>query len=378
MSSAAASPALPARRLDLVIKHLGDGRYVVKDPRGEIPIYELGAEESFLLGQLDGRRSAMEVRAAFEERFTTPLAAEDLDAFLEMVEQQKLLDLPAAAIPLLSPTPAVARPGATDSTSHRNVLYWRKAVLDPDRLLTWLAPRLAFCWTVPAFAVSLLCIITATCILWANRAEVADGLGSVLRWETAVVVWLTVMTVTTLHEFAHGLTCKHFGGEVHEMGVLFIFFMPCLYCNVSDAWLMPERSRRLWITFAGGYFELFVWSLSVLVWRVTLPGTHVNFLAFVVLSTCGVQTLFNFNPLLKLDGYYLLSDWWRTPNLQQCSAVLPDGAPAVLALGGAPRPESENDARHLLFYGLVSLLYQVAFLTIVLVGITRLQSQQFG
>jgi hypothetical protein len=244
MSSATASPALPARRLDLVIKHLGDGRSVVKDPRART-YYELGAEESFLLGQLDGCRGAAEVRAAFEERFTTPLAAEDLDAFLEMVEQQGLLDLPAAATPPLSPPPPVARPGAPDPTSRWNVLYWRKAVLDPDRLLTWLAPRLAFCWTAPAFAVSLLCIIAATGILWANRAEVADGLGSVLRWETVVVVWLTVMTVTTLHEFAHGLTCKHFGGEVHEMGVLFIFFMPCLYCNVSDAWLMPERSRRL-------------------------------------------------------------------------------------------------------------------------------------
>ena len=320
MSSATTSPALPARRLDLVIKHLGDGRYVVKDPRSQA-YYELGAEESFLLGQLDGRRGAAEARSAFEERFTTPLAAEDLDDFLQMVEQQGLLDIPAATTSIPYPRPAVAQRGASDRTSHSSVLYWRKALFDPDRLLTWLAPRLAFCWTAPAFAVSLLCIITATGILWANRVEVADGLGSLLRWETAVVVWLTVVIVTTLHEFAHGLTCKHFGGEVHEMGVLLILFMPCLYCNVSDAWLMPERSRRLWITFAGAYFELFLWSLSALVWRVTLPGTHLNFLAFVVLGTCGVQTLFNFNPLLKLDGYYLLSDWWGIRNLQQRSAA---------------------------------------------------------
>jgi multidrug resistance efflux pump len=376
MSAATASPALPARRLDLVIKHVGDGRFVVKDPRART-YYELGAEESFLLGQLDGRRGAAEVRAAFEERFSTPLATEDLDAFLETIERQGLLELPAAATPLRSPTPAVAQHGAPDQTSHSSVLYWRKALIDPDRLLTWLAPRLAFCWTAPAFAASLLCIIAATGILWASRAEAANGFGSVLRWETAVVVWLTVLTVTTLHEFAHGLTCKHFGGEVHEMGLIFIFFMPCLYCNVSDAWLMPERSRRLWITFAGGYFELFLWSLSVLIWRVTLPGTHVNFLAFVVLSTCGVQTLFNFNPLMKLDGYYLLSDWWGIPNLQQRSAAYLT-AHLRCWLWGAPRPESENDARHLLFYGLVSILYQVAFLTIFLVGITQLQTQRVG
>jgi multidrug resistance efflux pump len=376
MSSATASPALPARRLDLVIKHVGDGRSVVKDPRAQT-YFELGAEESFLLDQLDGRRGAAEVQAAFEDRFTTPLAAEDLDAFLEMVEQQKLLDLPAAAGPLPSPTPAVARPGVPDHAGRGNLLYWRKAVLDPDRLLTWLAPRLAFCWTTPAFAVSLLCIIAATGVLWANRADVADGLGDVLRWETAAVVWLTVMTVATLHEFAHGLTCKHFGGEVHEMGVLFMFFMPCLYCNVSDAWLMPERSRRLWITFAGGYFQLFLWSLSVFVWRVTLPGTHVNFLAFVVLSTCGVQTLVNFNPLMKLDGYYLLSDWWGIPNLQQRSAAYLT-ADVRHWLWGGPRPQADDDAGRLLFYGFVSLLYQVAFLAIILVGTARVQSSPFG
>ena len=376
MSSAAASPTLPARRLDLLIKHLGDGRFVVKDPRAQT-YYELGAEESFLLTQLDGRRRAAEVRAAFEERFSTPLAAEDLDAFLEMVEQQGLLDLQAAVTPLLSPSPTPARRGAPDETSRSSVLYWRKSILDPDRLLTWLAPRLAFCWTAPAFAFSVLCIITATGILWANRAEVADGLGNALRWETAVVVWLTVMVVTTLHEFAHGLTCKHFGGEVHEMGVLMMFFIPCLYCNVSDAWLIPERSRRLWITFAGGYFELFLWSLSVLVWRVTLPGTHVNFLAFVVLSACGVQTLFNFNPLLKLDGYYLLSDWWGIPNLQQRSVAYVK-ARARRLLWGSPLPEAEEDAWQLSMYGFVSFLYQVVFLTIVSVGMTRFQTLQFG
>ena len=376
MSSTATSPALPARRLDLVIKHVGDGRHVVKDPRAR-SFYELGAEESFLLTQLDGRRGAAEVRAAFEERFSTPLDAEDLDAFLEMVEQQGLLDLPADTAEPPTPDPAGARRGGPDPTSHSSLLYWRRTILDPDRLLTWLAPRLAFCWTAPAFAASLLGIIAATGILWANQSEVADGLGSVLRWETAAVAWLTVVIVTALHEFAHGLTCKHFGGEVHEMGVLFMFFMPCLYCNVSDAWLMPERSRRLWITFAGGYFELFLWSLSVLVWRVTLPGTHVNFLAFVVLSTCGVLTLFNFNPLLKLDGYYLLSDWWGISNLQQRSTAYLM-AQVRCWLWGGQRPEAVHDARRLLLYGCVSLLYQVLFLTIMLVAITRLQSQRFG
>ena len=165
------------------------------------------------------------------------------------------------------------------------------------------------------------------------------------------------MAVTTLHEFAHGLTCKRHGGEVHEVGFLMLLLMPCFYCNVSDAWLFREKSKRLWVTFAGGYFELFLWALAVFAWRLTMPDTLVNRLAFLVLSVCGVQTLFNFNPLIKLDGYYLLSDWLEVPNLQQRALGHFKGWLRAAALGrGRGRP-TEPRGRLLLAYGLVSLLY---------------------
>src|SRR5205085_829876 len=184
---------------------------------------------------------------------------------------------------------------------------------------------------------------------------------SSLRWETVLLAWLALLFVTTCHEFAHGLTCKRHGGEVHEVGFLMIFFMPCFYCNVSDAWLFQEKSKRLWVTLAGGYFELFLWALAVFVWRLTTPDSLVNYVAFVVLSACGVQTLFNFNPLLKLDGYYLLSDWVEVPNLQQRSAAHVKAWLRRL-LWGAGRPEPEPHGRVLLAYGLVSGLYSLGFL----------------
>ena len=83
------------------------------------------------------------------------------------------------------------------------------------------------------------------------------------------------------------------------------------------AWLFPEKSRRLWVTFAGAYFEIFLWALATLAWRVTEPWTPLNHLALVVMATSGIKTLFNLNPLIKLDGYYLLSDWLEIPNLRQ-------------------------------------------------------------
>ena len=202
-------------------------------------------------------------------------------------------------------------------------------------------------------------------LVWTNRQELAGNFLGVLRWETVAVGWTALFVVTLLHECAHGLTCKHYGGEVHEIGFLLLFLMPCFYCNVSDAWLFRERSKRLWVTFAGGYFELFLWSLAVFAWRLTAPGTLVNYLAFVVLSVCGVQTLFNFNPLLKLDGYYLLSDWLEVPNLHQRGHdYFKEHVRRLLWGATAPTPEPRGGL--LRGYGLASWIFSLAFLVAVL------------
>src|SRR5262249_25018265 len=145
----------------------------------------------------------------------------------------------------------------------------------------------------------------------------------------------------------------------------------------SDAWLFREKSRRLWVTFAGGYFELFLWALAVFAWRLTLPGTPVNSVAFVVLSVGGVQTLFNFNPLLKLDGYYLLSDGLEVPNLQQRALDSFKGRLRWL-LWGAPPPEREPRGRLLLSFGLATWLYSLIFLALMLAGLFRFLGTHWG
>src|SRR5207247_1886480 len=81
----------------------------------------------------------------------------------------------------------------------------------------------------------------------------------------------------------------------------------CFYCNVSDAWLLPEKSKRLWVTLAGPYVELVLWAIAVLTWRFTGADTWLSAMALVVVVTSGVRLVFNLNPLIRLDGYYLLS-----------------------------------------------------------------------
>ena len=364
--TAVATCALPARRPDLVIRALGeDGRYVVKDPKtGEF--FQIGEAEQFLLEQLDGTRDADAIRAAFEEKFGEPLPEDDLYGFLESVREQGLLqsagDGAGADLPRTAP---------------RSILYWRVNLWDPDRLFTRLAPKLWFFWTRTFLVASAASILFAVVLVWANRHELSGSFRGALRWETVAVGWIALFVVTLLHECAHGLTCKHHGGEVHEIGFLCMYFLPCFYCNVSDAWLFKEKSKRLWVTCAGGYFELFLWALAVFAWRLTAPGTQANYVAFVVLTVCGVQVLFNFNPLLKLDGYYLLSDWREVPNLHQRGQDHFKGHLRRL-LWGAPRPEPEARGRFLLSYGSVSWLVSAAFLSVSLAGLAQLAGPRLG
>lgn len=353
----------PARRPELLLSPLGDqGQYVVKDIRASA-YYRLGEQEAFLLSRLDGQQTTAAICAAFEARFGEPLSSEDLHGFLEMAKTQGFLQASPRTV-------GQARP-------RQSILFWRISLFDPNRLFTWLAPKIAFVWTRSFMAISFIAIVAGFALLWANRPELARSLARAWRWETVVLAWLLVAIITTCHEFAHGLTCKHYGGEVHEVGFLLLFFMPCFYCNVSDAWLIREKSKRLWVTLAGGYCDLCLGALAAFAWRLTLPRSLPNYLAWVALTILGARVFFNFNPLLKLDGYYLLSDALELPNLRQRAweRVM---AHLRRLLWGAPRPAAEPQGKFLLLYGTASWLFSLVFLVLMIVGFSRFLGARWG
>ncbi|MGH7409691.1 MAG: efflux RND transporter periplasmic adaptor subunit [Candidatus Methylomirabilis sp.] len=297
-------------RPDLVISQqlqMGQPIYIVKDPTTG-RFFQLRAPEYFIARQLDGVTPLDTVQRRADEQFGAPLTRETLEQFVQTLWRLGLLEGEGADGGHLA-----QRRGRIGGS----LLYLRLKAFDPDRLLNHLLSKVKFFFTRPFIVCSAALILLAVGITISNWNEIGLDLLRLYRVQALLLAGLTLLCVTTAHEFAHGLTCKRFGGEVREMGFMLLYFMPAFYCNVSDAWLFPEKSKRLWVTFAGAYFEIFLWALATLTWRVTDPETVLNYAALVVMATSGIKTLFNLNPLIKLDGYYLLCDYLEIPNLRQ-------------------------------------------------------------
>ena len=330
--------------------------YVVKDRASE-RFFQWGEAEYFIARQLDGETPLEVVRERTERELGAALDEASLVQFVERLERLGLME--------------GEKSGKTAPAPRRRIrgslLYLRLGAFDPNRLFDRIIPKLGFFFTPQFLVLSALVIAAAAAITYSDWPQILHAYSSLFHFRSLVFAYFTLFVIIAAHEFAHGLTCKHFGGEVHEIGFLLIYFEPAFYCNVSDAWLFPEKSRRLWVTFAGGYFEFFLWGLATLAWRLTEPGTAVNSLSLMVMLTSGFKILFNVNPLIKLDGYYLLSDFLEVPNLRKrsfaylknCLQRLIPGS-HVEAMGASPR-----ERRIFLAYGLLAGTYSYWLLSMV-------------
>lgn len=348
--------APPKLRSDLTVSRQpgrdgGEKVCVVKDLRTG-RFFQFGELEQFIAEQLDGATPLEVVRHRTEARFDASLPGDALAAFVRSLEKGGLLEG--------SEAPRVDRRRLRGS-----LLYLRYRLFDPDRLFDYLLPRLRFCFTRPFLLLSGSLMLLATGIAIFNWGDIAQDL-SRLRLSSIPLFLLVSIGLASAHEFAHGLTCKRFGGAVHELGFLLMYFTPSFYTNVSDAWLFPEKAKRLWVGFAGPYVELLLWALATLAWRVTDVDTRLNYAALIVMTLSGVKTLFNLNPFIKLDGYYLLSDYLELPNLRKrafrhVGSLLKRAA----GLGGRTKPTGNLSQRERWVYLAYGLLGSIASLSIL-------------
>ncbi len=307
--------------------HVYQGRrsVVVKDPLA-LKYFRFEAEEFAILKMLDGKSSAAAIKKQFDREFTPQrLSLAELHQFVGMMHRSGLLisETPGQGVELLKRQRQ--REAKTRKQGWMNVLAFRFKGFDPDRFLSSLNNIGGAFFSWPAFVAVCMLVSMAGVLLITNfdvflaKLPHFQDFFAGKNW-LALAVVLAVTKV--IHEFGHGLACKRFGGQCHEMGLMLLVFTPCLYCNVSDSWMLPNKWKRIAISAAGMYVEIVLAALATFVWWYSHPG-FVHQLALNVMFVCSVTTLlFNANPLMRYDGYYILADLVEIPNLRQKATTL--------------------------------------------------------
>jgi putative peptide zinc metalloprotease protein len=309
-------------RPDLIVQpqfYEGMTHYVIKDPIA-LKYFRFKVEEYFLLQQFDGKQNLQDVKRAFERKYRPQtITVDDLLRFASQLHEAgiALIDSPDQAQALVRRRKKNRWKKVWQFVA--NILYIKIPVVDPERMLTGMYPYFRWIYTswFVAFSVGMmLAALTLVASQYQTFSARLPDFQSFFNWRTIVYFWCSLAIIKVIHEFGHGLTAKHFGGEVHEMGMLFLVLTPALYCDVTDCWLLPSKWKRIWISAAGIYVECFLASLATFVWWNTEQGL-LNSLCLATMFICSVNTiLFNANPLLRYDGYYVMSDWLEIPNLR--------------------------------------------------------------
>jgi putative peptide zinc metalloprotease protein len=362
----------PKLRSDLRISEQtigGENSYVVKV--AETNSYNrYGTSEYELLTLCDGTRTPREIAEELTRRHVDqPLNEAEVLEFLDGIEpamwERSLGEKNLAVL-------ARIRDERKSRVDQSNVLYMSFKAWDPDKVLTKLDPYLGWMFT-PGFVVFSIALFIASLYLIAgdwHRIQTDTKAFYSFEGKTAYdlwIFWFLLLGLGAIHEFGHGLTCKHFGGEVHQMGFLLIYFTPAFYTDTTDILLFDRTSRRQWVIFAGMWIELVVCGLATLVWHFSVAGTFINDLAYKTMLLSGIEgTLFNLDPLIKADGYYALSQYLGVDNLREDSfAFLQAWARKYFLFEDVELPAGSRRHRRIyLIYGTIALIYSVVLLTL--------------
>src|SRR5262245_24381052 len=200
-----------------------------------------------------------------------------------------------------------------------NVMFMRFPLLDPDQFLIRTLP-VAKLLISPIGAILWLATVGfALKLVVENWTLLRDQSQSVLSPGNLPLLYAGMVLIKAIHEFGHAYFCRRFGGEVHVMGVMLMIFTPMPYVDATSSWGFRKRWQRVLVGGAGMIVEVFVAAIATFVWANTGQGT-IHSLAYNMMFVASVSTIiFNINPLLRFDGYYILSDLLEIPNLNQRS-----------------------------------------------------------
>jgi putative peptide zinc metalloprotease protein len=253
-----------------------------------------------------------------------------------------------------------------------NIMFMRFPLLDPDRFLVRTLPVIGKLISPFGALLWLLMVGFGLGIVVNNFGYLRTQGQGLLATNNLALLYLGMIVVKAFHEFGHAYFCRRFGGEVHVMGIILMIFTPMPYVDATSAWSFRERWKRVLVGAAGMIVEIFIAAIAAFFWARTGPGI-IHSLAYNIMFVASVSTvIFNVNPLMRFDGYYILSDLLQIPNLnQRATAHLRHLAETNLF--GVKNSESpagtRREAGWLTFFGITSGLYRLVVFTGILLAV---------
>jgi len=320
----------PALKKTVVVRRqveMGEVTYVLKVP--ETTKYYLFDESAWGLIELfDGTRTPTGILEEYRRRLGgTEVELSLILDFEEMLRGIGALEQSAAEqnLQLLSKFASLRHRTAQEKAEGFNPLMMLFKAFDPDRALTRTLPYVRWLWRPTTVVIACACFLFTIGVfagrfetIWAETLELYSFLKKPF-WDF-IQFWVILTSIGFIHEFAHGYATKMYGGEVHDMGLALLYFMPAFYCDTTDSILFTSKWQRLWVTVAGMYIEGILCTIATALWVVTYPDTFAHELAYKTMLFTGVSTVFfNINPLIKIDGYYALCSIIEIPELREDS-----------------------------------------------------------
>ena len=285
--------------------------YIVKDPRTG-RFFRFNCQIIEVIRRLDGHQSTEQISTH------THMTIETIQAVVQRLALLNLLSID-------SDDGMRVQQVRTDRTSnHHWIRYvffvcWR--ILQPDRAITRIYHLLKLRYLFHQwFAILSILLVVLAVITYIGHSHIIHAsIATLTNPQWIPLIWLIWFIATCLHELAHVVACKHFGGKIPAMGVGIYYFNPVFYCDISDAWLFPKRWQRLVTHSAGVIVNVLMLAIAIIIAPFVM---NIPFLMVIIGSTivtCGISSILNLNPLLRLDGYFVLVDWLKIENLRSRS-----------------------------------------------------------
>lgn len=295
----------------------GEIWYILQDPTSE-RYHRFSPAAYFVIGLMDGCRTAQIIWDIALRKLGDDAISQD--EFIQLLSQLHAADVLQCDVPPDTQEMFRRRERLRRKKWQQrlmSVFAWQIPLIDPERFLSALAPLARPAFTVLGFVVWLAVVGWATLVAGSNWPELSQStLDQHLAPRNLIMLWLLFPVIKTLHELGHGLAVKAFGGEVHEMGVMILVLTPVPYVDASAAWAFRSKWQRIVVGGAGMAVELLIAAIALAIWVNAEPGV-VRSLAYNTMLIAGASTvMFNANPLLRFDGYYMLMDYLEIPNLR--------------------------------------------------------------